>query len=386
MLTLELLKQHEAKSEFVLLTVNSSVNLVLHIADAIMVWKVDATILFHTGFRLAGSNTQIRHILGTLRLAPSLVEQVMSSCLTATNYLTTMKSAYDAEVTKYQQYLRDQLTSRIFTITPTNPFAKVTPVASTTSLFTRPTVPITTPSNGLGGLSNARPQIKVTPRAPTTAIPSKSSFINKRPTSNAKFDRSQVPLSDDSDDDFENNTGDVDIFDFEKYAGDFELCKKYYSDIELYLRAAIWISYKHCDLPRKVRLLKGQLMNYVQKYQKPLSELVDVIIRDDPSFRLMQDIIINPELITVEDIQEKLMLEYQSKVAAGVDKEWLDNLTNIFEGQQLMWSWYSHFKPHLISRVSELHRTYGGRQLAEFFNALYRRSVDATHIARELWF
>jgi hypothetical protein len=131
---------------------------------------------------------------------------------------------------------------------------------------------------------------------------------------------------------FEDNYPTIDLFDFDTYAEDYILFSQYFVDLELVLRTAIWISYKY-----------GRL---------------------DPEER------------------RELMQEYNTKFAKG---QWLENLTDVFEHQQLLYSWMKHFNPRLLenfTKISTNYQHYPGL----YFNRAYRRYVDPEWIDAPLWF
>lgn len=125
----------------------------------------------------------------------------------------------------------------------------------------------------------------------------------------------------------EDNTPHVDVFDFKAYFEDFLIFTRYYTGLELYLRAAIWISYKY---------------EYIQ----------------------------TPEERTTLDDEFR---ENKKK------REYLDSVTDTFEPRSFVEKWYQHFNPQKLQPGFIDYVMNKPRYLAHpdcIFNQLYRKYVD----------
>lgn len=142
-------------------------------------------------------------------------------------------------------------------------------------------------------------------------------------------------------DGFEDLFPELDSFDFQTYQDDFLLLSQYYDGIELYIKLSNWIMYKYGEL--KTEREREALMADMQ-----FSDVANQIPRGDT-------------------------------------KDWLDKMTGIFEGEQLLYSWYKHFKPHLLPKVHIFYEKWG-YNLAGLMNKLYRMYIDEDHEDIDLWF
>jgi len=124
----------------------------------------------------------------------------------------------------------------------------------------------------------------------------------------------------------------LDLFDFHTYKEDYDLFVPHFVGVELLLRVAIWISYKYDRLDSEERV--------------------------------------------------ELMDEYNTKQNKY---EWLENFTDVFEPQQLLYSWIKHFNPNLLkdfNKISNNYRHHPGL----YFNRAYRRYFDPEWVDINLWF
>ena len=69
---------------------------------------------------------------------------------------------------------------------------------------------------------------------------------------------------------------------------------------------------------------------------------------------------------------------FKNKKERDNKKEWLESMTDVFEAEQLLWSWYKHYKPELLYNVQFLYNKWKFH-LSVFFNRLYKRYVDQDH-------
>lgn len=144
----------------------------------------------------------------------------------------------------------------------------------------------------------------------------------------------------------------IDLFDFTTYKEDFELLSKYYSHLELYLRTAIWIAYKYSRLQTDDE--RSELMRdlaYTKMYSNTINGDVEITLIERPNIR-----------------------------------EWLNMMTNSFEKEQLVYSFYKHFEPNNYEQKAEnLYAKYQDR-LETLFNKAYKRYVNRNHRDQNLWF
>lgn len=129
---------------------------------------------------------------------------------------------------------------------------------------------------------------------------------------------------------------DLDIFDFEKYPEDYQLLATYFTGLELYLRLACWIQYKH-------QYLHGREARIVQLMKK---------VNNSPDKRLA-----------------------------------LEEYCNIFVAYDMLCAWYVHFNPErateeVITRVYDRYQHHTG----ELFHRLYNKYVDPEAKRVVLWF
>ena len=134
----------------------------------------------------------------------------------------------------------------------------------------------------------------------------------------------------------------VDWFDFVTYKAEFDLLKKYYSGIELYLRTAVFIDYiSHLNDKEKETLLS--------------------------------------------EIKKK---EGSSTASA---KAYLNKILDMVDLNALVKKWYDHFnkeKGITVKQVDELLLKYNSWE-STLFNRLYKTYVDSTHDTAKpifLWF
>ena len=124
----------------------------------------------------------------------------------------------------------------------------------------------------------------------------------------------------------------LDLFDFETYKEDYDLFVPHFVGIELLLRVAIWISYKYGRLDHEERL--------------------------------------------------EFMDEYNTKQNKC---EWLENFTDVFEPQQLLYSWIKHFNPDRLKDFNKISNNYSF-VIVLYFNRAYRRYFDPEWVDITLWF
>jgi hypothetical protein len=129
----------------------------------------------------------------------------------------------------------------------------------------------------------------------------------------------------------------IDAFDFVKYKNEYDLFRKYFTGLELYLRTAIYILYKY-------------------------------------------------EYIT--NLNDRLLLDKEMNNSTEQATD-LELLTDSFEPKELVMKWYYHFNPdrdNLESFVDDLLSKHIGCENV-VFNSLYKKYVDSSwNRYTELWF
>jgi hypothetical protein len=148
-------------------------------------------------------------------------------------------------------------------------------------------------------------------------------------------------------------TNEIDIFDFDFYNLEHNSLTPYFSGLELLLRTAILIDYRHNHLSEEGR---------------------------------------NVMKIVISKKTNKPLLEYQTKEGEKrgkvLTKKYFDNFTNVFEPRHLMEKFYLHFAPEkLEDRIflkNALKKFKGYEDVA--FNKMYKIYVDEDWVAKPLWF
>ena len=129
----------------------------------------------------------------------------------------------------------------------------------------------------------------------------------------------------------------LDIFDNKKFKKEYKMFQEFYKNIEAYLRAAIWVSYKY-----------GRLSNLKER--------------------------------------KELDNELKQKIEKGQVKEWLDDFTSGFDIEQIMYSLLKHFNPDVLHNFDNLYEKYS-EYPSSFFNRVYKKYVDNEWDSNtELWF
>jgi hypothetical protein len=126
----------------------------------------------------------------------------------------------------------------------------------------------------------------------------------------------------------------IDFFDFETHRSEFDIMKQMFSGIELYLRTAVYISYK-------------QYLRH-QGGEKECAKIEDAI-----------------------------------KTAPN-KKKMVSTITNAVDLQALVSGWYLHFNPELIPKTEELLEKFVTCEDV-LFNRLYRKYVDPDAPDMKLW-
>jgi hypothetical protein len=132
---------------------------------------------------------------------------------------------------------------------------------------------------------------------------------------------------------FQNNRNKhkIDIFDFDRYSNILTITKEHYRGIELFLRTGILIQY-----------------------------LYDYNIKE------------TERKIFIEEIKQK-------------GKLYIDKLTDVFEMEGILISWYERFAPEKVKDVDDILLRYIYCE-SELFNKLYRIYINQDWIFEKLWF
>lgn len=123
----------------------------------------------------------------------------------------------------------------------------------------------------------------------------------------------------------------IDVFDFVKYQDIFDIMSSHYSDLELYLRTAIYI-------------------DYLYKYNLRSDEITN----------------------TIDNLKT-------------ASKQSIDDFTDVFVMEDLLIDWYKHFSPDKIESVDDILLRYINCE-SELFNRLYKKYVDDSWVNVKLWF
>lgn len=131
----------------------------------------------------------------------------------------------------------------------------------------------------------------------------------------------------------------VDIFDFVTYSHEYNLMMDHFTELELFLRTAILIDYKH---------------NYLSERNR---NIIDIALN------------------TKSDPHAK--------------RKFLKEITNVLEPAYIMLHWYRHFvpdklnsDPSVVSRV--VNRYQGNEDIA--FSQMYKKRVDPNYHHKPIWF
>ena len=131
----------------------------------------------------------------------------------------------------------------------------------------------------------------------------------------------------------------VDIFDFTKYAEEYNMIRNLFSGLELFLRASLIIDYKY---------------NYLSEKDRNI-----------------------------------LTLSLNGKEDPLIKKKFIKEITNVLEPAYIMLQWYRHFAldklqsdPGVVARVLDKYQ--GNEDIA--FNQMYRKRVDPNYRYTPLWF
>lgn len=144
----------------------------------------------------------------------------------------------------------------------------------------------------------------------------------------------------------------LDIFDFDKYPKEHRVFKYFYSDLELHLRFAIFISYKYGHLSKENRSILN--LSISKKTGVPL----------------------------------KIYKKNGCLKGTPIDKEYLDMLTDTFEPYYLVKYWYFHYNPEKYSDKNKIYKMLERYRLYEdvIFNKIYKLYVDPDWQYSCLWF
>ena len=345
-ITQELLLQHRQSQSFVL-AANPQIS--LRMPDVSAVWKINKDIVVHTGYRLIGTKDQINSALINLKLDIQTVIAILNTVITYDNHTSSMKEVFDAEVESYWKFINSAISVE-----------QKPPVSEPTILrpnygMSQPTAPFIQPIFDAVHPRALQPNYGVTRRRrkpasqdkrPTSPIleprrPRQQQMVAPRPMEPAVLSITVDPEH------FEDITGDVDVFDFDTYREDYDLFSRYFQSVELYLRLANWNTYKYC---------------YMTKI-KDKEEL-------DENLRFVQKIVDGRHVRV-------------SRTDAEI-KEWLVLMTDLFETDQLAWSWFKHFRPEKLQNVWRTLEKYSNH-VGLLFNRLYRAHVDSEHEDQKLW-
>jgi hypothetical protein len=88
------------KLSFILTTKHDNVE--VNISDAVKLWTVEPSILFQTGYRIAGTPEDIEALLSTVE-TPETIQEVIETSITSENYTKEFSSYYQEELEAYEE-------------------------------------------------------------------------------------------------------------------------------------------------------------------------------------------------------------------------------------------------------------------------------------------
>lgn len=144
----------------------------------------------------------------------------------------------------------------------------------------------------------------------------------------------------------------VDIFDHSKFPKDVEVLQYFYSGLEFYLRAAIFLSYKYNHLSPKNR------------------DILDIRINKRTG---------NPVIVK--------LTKRGNRRGFVLEKDWVDNITDVFEPYYLLKNFYKHHNPEKLkgNYLQDILKKYCEYEDVAF-NKMYRMYVDPNWDYQPLWF
>lgn len=337
MITIETLKQCKQSQQFLLLGNKPQL---VSILDSSLLWSMNKDIVFHTGYRIVGTQPQIKSTLTDLKFTQDIVDSVINSCITHNNHSNLFNSIYNQELIDYSNYIKALVSQ------PSN--SVLVPQIKPNPVLVPPTKIHLDNINYLQSVPlQETPENKPTARERKVVVPQHKRGITQIPLQNqptinntGHYLQLSIPIKRDTlpppdlnaeDEKFEDITGNVDIFDFEKYQEDFSLLSQYFDGVELYLRTANWIMYKYIRL-------------------------------------------------TTDEERAELHSDLEKQVNKH---DWLSGFTSLMDTLQLLWSWFKHFRPHLLDTVISKHEKFS-RHMSYVFNKVYRLHVDPNHVDVDL--
>ena len=109
--TLQTMDDAKAKHQFIMVT-PTGVPLVT-IRDSQAVWRRNPDIVFQTGYRIAGTPTDIATALTPLGVTPDDVQDLMNTAVTRENYQAVMAPVYQEELDSYYNWKRSVMKANI---------------------------------------------------------------------------------------------------------------------------------------------------------------------------------------------------------------------------------------------------------------------------------
>ena len=110
-LTLETIQDAKAKNQFILLTTSGSSR--INITDARNLWITDPSIIFQTGYRVAGTPSDVSNIMISLGFTQNEIENLINSSITSNNYYNEFAPIYNEEMTNYNIRSRSIIESNL---------------------------------------------------------------------------------------------------------------------------------------------------------------------------------------------------------------------------------------------------------------------------------
>ena len=155
--TLQAMQDAEATRQFILVTPAGSSR--VNITDARTLWAVDPTILFQTGYRIAGTPANITAVLLPLGITQEDIGQLINTAIASDNYSGQLAPIYNEELSNYNAWNRsvikanmDSLGAKLFDV-----MVAVNPEVAIKVKTAKQAKTI-----GLTGVTKAKPRIKTT--------------------------------------------------------------------------------------------------------------------------------------------------------------------------------------------------------------------------------
>jgi len=109
--TLEAMNNARAKNQFILVSPTGASR--VFITDAITLWSTDPTIVFQTGYRIAGTPKDIIDVLSQQGIQQEAIGQLLDSAITSDNYSGEFSQIYNDEISLYNNWRRSVVKANV---------------------------------------------------------------------------------------------------------------------------------------------------------------------------------------------------------------------------------------------------------------------------------